>query len=775
MFALAVFSGICTPVLGQTIIFEESFGNWSNAAPVNWTIAGSTPGWAPADSLSAAGMPAPAGCDAIGSYLRFPASILTSQTSSLISPALNLSSFVGDSLSLEMCLINPGPTNGEGDGIQVFFSKDGGTTWIDQGADSNVYSIWTGLTFALPDSFKTAQFRMRIDGIGALASVDPGLDLVRIIAPLPTCLSEPTSIAGGIQEYYCPADQPITVQLSNTGSGASPYAYLVTDALDQIITVINTPQASLPSLLPGEYHIHGVSYTGGLIAPVTQLLSSVSATGCAILSLNFLEFTVIQIEANTLITSNYNGFNVSTATSTDGSAYVTVSGGSGAYQYEWSSVSGVNQDTIFGLPGGLQSVTITDSITGCVVTDSLFLSAPSALIVSLGSDSSYSGFGVRCPGNTDGAISAQIQGGVPPFTYSWNHDAQLDSANATHLGTGWYSLLVTDANGTTALDSIELSAPSPIAIQIDNLKPACAGQQDGALFLSAQGGTGLYRFTWDHGPLGNILAGLAPDTYRVEVQDNNNCLVSQEFIIEEAVQPIVVPEAIDPSCFEVADGTIDLFELAGEAPFFHLWQQGDTGKVLTDLAPGNYQVFSVDAYGCRDTNVIRLNAPAPLRATYTSTPDDGNGTGTATILATGGTPPYSALWPSGDTSLTTQHLSIGPTTALLVDGNGCDLSLEIDIAASPTPDCLSENLGFSPNGDGINDFWEIPCIQSFRDQEIQVLNRWGQRVYYSLDYAQPWDGRSAGENLPSGTYYYLIRATLDEQPLEFKGTLSIVR
>jgi gliding motility-associated-like protein len=63
---------------------------------------------------------------------------------------------------------------------------------------------------------------------------------------------------------------------------------------------------------------------------------------------------------------------------------------------------------------------------------------------------------------------------------------------------------------------------------------------------------------------------------------------------------------------------------------------------------------------------------------------------------------------------------------------------------------------FSPNGDGINDTWNIPKLITYPEADIYVYNRAGQLVYHSKGYNKPWDGTFNGNRLPFGTYYYLI-------------------
>jgi gliding motility-associated-like protein len=80
---------------------------------------------------------------------------------------------------------------------------------------------------------------------------------------------------------------------------------------------------------------------------------------------------------------------------------------------------------------------------------------------------------------------------------------------------------------------------------------------------------------------------------------------------------------------------------------------------------------------------------------------------------------------------------------------------------------IKEQTGFSPNNDAVNDTWKIKGIEAFPDAEIIVYNRWGNQVFKTLSYDndQGWDGKWEGNELPEGTYYYVIRLTSKRKPL----------
>jgi gliding motility-associated-like protein len=80
---------------------------------------------------------------------------------------------------------------------------------------------------------------------------------------------------------------------------------------------------------------------------------------------------------------------------------------------------------------------------------------------------------------------------------------------------------------------------------------------------------------------------------------------------------------------------------------------------------------------------------------------------------------------------------------------------------------------FSPNGDGINDTWEITNLFDYSDAVIEVFNRYGQPVFKSSGYQRPWDGTINGKPLPFGTYYYVINLKNGFKPIT--GSITIVR
>jgi len=80
---------------------------------------------------------------------------------------------------------------------------------------------------------------------------------------------------------------------------------------------------------------------------------------------------------------------------------------------------------------------------------------------------------------------------------------------------------------------------------------------------------------------------------------------------------------------------------------------------------------------------------------------------------------------------------------------------------------------FTPNGDGINDTWQIKYLEYYPRSTVNIFDRWGQKVFSSIGYPIPWDGTYNGRVLPVGTYYYIIDPKTGQGV--FSGWLALIR
>jgi len=116
------------------------------------------------------------------------------------------------------------------------------------------------------------------------------------------------------------------------------------------------------------------------------------------------------------------------------------------------------------------------------------------------------------------------------------------------------------------------------------------------------------------------------------------------------------------------------------------------------------------------------------------------------------------------------------TTTYLLTGsrNGCSSTDNVTVFIV---DPLKVPNAFTPNGDGFNDTWEINRIELFPNVIVEVFNRWGQRVFSSVGYSNPWNGTNDGNYLPEGTYYWVIQLNDPgiENEVALTGFVAIIR
>ena len=176
----------------------------------------------------------------------------------------------------------------------------------------------------------------------------------------------------------------------------------------------------------------------------TYTATVTDANGCTVTG----SFTITEPTAVSVLME---GIDPTCAGGSDGWAGATPSGGTiPSYSIEWSNgVSGLENP---GITAGTYTATVTDG-NGCTATGSITLVDPPMLTVSLeGSD-------VRCPGDSDGEVTATVVGGKPPYTFSWSNGGT--GANIDGLSAGTYRVTVTDANGCTTSDFYTVVEPEP--------------------------------------------------------------------------------------------------------------------------------------------------------------------------------------------------------------------------------------------------------------------------------------------------------------------------
>jgi gliding motility-associated-like protein len=103
--------------------------------------------------------------------------------------------------------------------------------------------------------------------------------------------------------------------------------------------------------------------------------------------------------------------------------------------------------------------------------------------------------------------------------------------------------------------------------------------------------------------------------------------------------------------------------------------------------------------------------------------------------------------------------------------NGCTITT--DTALVRVFVSIAPPNSFSPNGDGIHDIWLVPGLETYPFSEVSIFNRAGQIMFQAKPYAEGWDGKYKGKDVPSGVYYYIINRGNGEALLS--GSIYLIK
>ncbi len=519
---------------------------------------------------------------------------------------------------------------------------------------------------------------------------------------------------------YFPTSQEITngsveLYLTTTGNGTCPAD------MDTVMISLVKFNASI------NFSVNNVSCTGGNDGSATILLSGgvspftitwntvpvqtgITATGLATGSYTvnladgnncdtIISFTIT--EPQPLVANISGNIAVSCFGGNDGSATVSVTGGTLPYAYLWDATTGGQTDSVVvGLFAGSYGVLVTDA-NGCQDSTSVTITEPASSI-----SLTFATTAVSCYGGNDGTATANPTGGTPPYTYVWDATTggQTDSI-AVGLTAGTYGVTVYDLNDCIYEPSIIVSEPAPLAVVTSSTGVSCFGGNDGTATVSISGGTSPYNVLWDASTgsqtdttATNLIAG----AYQANITDFNGCFVDTVVTVSQPLAALSLnTSVVNLKCFGDADGSATVTINGGTSPYTILWDAAtgsQTDTMAIGLEAGNYGVLITDVNGCKDSVGVILTEPQPLVANISgniAVSCFGGNDGSATVSVTGGTLPYAYLWDAttgGQTDSVVVGLFAGSYGVLVTDANGCQDSTSVTIT-EPNPLVLS----ISPN------------------------------------------------------------------------------
>ncbi|MDD4218522.1 MAG: gliding motility-associated C-terminal domain-containing protein [Bacteroidales bacterium] len=457
-----------------------------------------------------------------------------------------------------------------------------------------------------------------------------------------------------------------------------------------------------------------------------------------------------------------------TCGATGGEISSIVGGGVGAYTYAWSN--GSSMSSLFGLAPDDYTITVTDA-NYCSKSSTVSVGRIGNVIASITVEHPIS-----CAGVPDAVISGGAVSAAMPLLYNWSNGST--SETISNLSAGTYYLTITDDWGCTGSVSETLSLPNGINLDyfVTNLK--CFGSNDGAIDLVISGGDSPFSFQWSNSSTETSLSSLEPGQYSVTITDSRDCVFTQDFVVNQPEPILFEYSKKDISCYGEKNGSITMYASGGSEPYSYnvsSTQVIANAQSVNSLDAGNYSISVKDNNNCMATHNVSISQPAVLSAKITASNPSciGHNDGFIAVYPIGGTAPYSYSFNNMemDTSVYSQ-LREGNYTVVLTDANGCEYKLENVRINEAIYECLDIPTAFTPNGDGINDNWEIRNLDFYPGAYVYVFNRWGQKIYTGRPTTEPWDGTYNGRLLPVGAYLYIINPHNDAG--EYKGTVSIV-
>lgn len=461
----------------------------------------------------------------------------------------------------------------------------------------------------------------------------------------------------------------------------------------------------------------------------------------------------------------------------DGAASIVLDA-SNAQIASWEWQDGSSDPTFEVTQTGIYTVNYVD-VTGCEGSDQIEITFGTSPTVSLGPDQ------MVCP-NEQVTLAPMFSGGNP----TWQDGSTADTYTVTSPGIYW---LEVDNEGCIFRDSVIVDYFPTINPNEVGLDILCANDCNGQISVNPQGGAGgPYGILWSTGDDVDTVADLCPGDYNVTITDAEGC-TNEAVAIVGAPEPLAMSLTIQGvECPGDADGAIEVTTASGGTPPY---QYSIGGSDFTDingaglLAGGEYEVVLIDANDCSISESASVSEPDGF---VISAGDDieiklGESTQLNSIVV-----PFNnqilqwspidflecdnCLDPSLTPTQTTEYV------LLATDPNSGCFQIDTVLVTVAKPRDVYIPNAFSPNGDGVNDFFTIYAgIGVERITELRIYDRWGELMYEFFNF-QPnmpelgWDGFFKGEEMQNAVFVYAAFVEFkDGTELFYEGDFTLLR
>lgn len=332
----------------------------------------------------------------------------------------------------------------------------------------------------------------------------------------------------------------------------------------------------------------------------------------------------------------------------NGSINVTASNGQGTLQYSKDNgTTWQTSGTFSNLSAGIYFVKVKDDF--CSVPPfgvSIQLKDPPLLSSNIASVTH-----VRCNGSNNGNIDLTVNGGTPPYLYTWTKNgAPFSTAeDLINISGGTYAVTVFDSKGCATTQSVVVNQPtSPLSVTGNATNILCNNGASGSIDITVNGGTSPYTYFWSNGATTQDISGLPAGAYNVLVTDLNGCQVSAVFTIS-APAPLSVAffNQQNVNCAGQNSGSVEATGVGGATPYSYAWSNNTSGSVLSNVAAGKYIVTVTDNNLCTTVDSVEIRENAKYLITLEVIQNIrcfGDSLGAIAISINGGVAPFSFQW-----------------------------------------------------------------------------------------------------------------------------------
>lgn len=307
---------------------------------------------------------------------------------------------------------------------------------------------------------------------------------------------------------------------------------------------------------------------------------------------------------------------------------------------------------------------------------------------------------VQCNTSQTGFIEITPTGGTPFYQVEWTDENNnvFITEDLYSIDDGEFDVVITDDNGCTYSDMIEVNQLNTITSTLTASNPSCYEVENGSINTTISGGTPPYSYSWDYQGLffsnNQNISSLGSGVYDLTVTDANNCYQNYSQTLTDPNEFLASVTTYDVSCYQANDGAIVSSFTGGTMPYIS-YLLDDNQQIFNiqdstgNLFPSQYYIYGEDINGCiSDTLSIIVNEPNSISITTTTLVDlecNDDPTGLISIEANGGTGVFSSYQWTGPNSYSNQGQTInglfaGDYSLTVLDDNNCSESSIITVS-----------------------------------------------------------------------------------------------